>query len=388
MHTRQQQNSGIAYPGKSRYSNPYVGIDCLSLPANFSGAAYYIYHLTRELLCQARTFPLAIFSTPEHARLFAPFLQPGDKIVTVPIRNRAEKLYFYEYKLRSYLLRERVSLFYATHYICPPPHPDYKLITTFHDMGFILYPQFYPLIKRMYFRLRLKTFLLRSTHIVAVSRSTADSIRQCYPDFPAERISVIYPGTDHVLISESKSPLPLHPPPPYLLAVNSLEKRKNIPFLIRLFNHLKAAYRLPHQLLLVGTPSNGYRQIRNEISQSPYRNDIVYSGYLPEAYLNFYYRKSDFFVNTSQYEGFGFTPFEAIQHNCPAFLYQNNTVEEIIGEHSYVFDTFSVTEWADTIYREYQDNFRNRIHKKEISHLTWEKSARQTIRLFQHLLTS
>ncbi len=372
----------------SPQNNIYVGIDCLSLPANFSGAAYYIYHLTRELLSQERTFPLAIFCTPLHIRLFEPFRQPNDKIVAIPIRNRAEKLYFYEYKLRSYILNEQVRLFYATHYICPPPHSGYKLVSTFHDMGFVLHPQFYPLIKRLYFGLRLKTFLLRSAHIVAVSRSTAQSIRQCYPDFPPEKISVIYPGTDHLLTSQSASPIQPHTRQPYLLAVNTLEKRKNIPFLIRLFNHLKTRYQLPHQLLLVGNPANGYREIRNEINQSPYRNDIVFSGYLPEAYLNFYYRESDFFVNTSHYEGFGFTPFEAIQHNCPAFLYRNNTVEEIIGEHSYVFDSFSVNDWAENIYHEYKYNFRNRIHKGQISHLTWENSARKTIRLFQRLLTS
>ena len=374
------------FPDVTNTAGSFVGIDCIALPPHFSGAAYYIYHLTRSLLQEKRTFSLAIFCKPQHVFLFKPFLRNTDKIVAIPLRNRVEQLYFYEYRLRSLILREDVSLFYATHYICPPTSPGYQLITTFHDMGFVLHPQYYPVIKRLYFGLRIKTFLQRANHIVAVSQSTATTLQEFYPEVDKDKISVIYPGTDHLLTTKTSPPQRPHTRPPYLISVNTLEKRKNIPFLIRLFNVLKVNYQLPHRLLLVGHPANGFKEINATIRQSPFRSEIHSCPYLPEEHLNYYYQESDFFVNSSKYEGFGFTPFEAIQHDCPAFLYQNNAVEEVLGNHNYIMKNLSVAEWAENIYSEYTQNFQNKIPKDTISHLTWQNCARSTIRLFDTLL--
>lgn len=371
---------------KSLKTTEYIGIDAIALPSHFSGAAYYIYYLTLHLLAHSRSFPLAIYCKPQHCSLFNKFLTPMDKIIPVPAKNRAEQLLYYEYHLQPSLLTEKVRLFYSTHYICPPPHPDYSIINTFHDLGFKLFPQYYPLIKRLYFGFRLKTFLFRSDHIVAVSRSTANAIQNYYPQYPPENISVIYPGTDHLLsLTHSSVPTP-YKDNPYILAINTIEKRKNVPFLIRVFNHLKKHYQLPHELVLIGNKANGFVETQQEVEDSAYRSQIHLKKYLPEAHLNYFYQHSNFFINASRYEGFGFTPFEAIQHSRPTFLYQNNTVEEILGNHHYIFNHFSETEWAEKISRAYQENFPERIERDKISHLTWRETAQQTLKLFEKFM--
>lgn len=364
-----------------------MGLDALALPAAFSGAAYYNYHLTRNLLELSRPFPVAVFCKPQHRALFSALLKPGDKIISFSLKHRFAQLYFYEFQLKPVLLKENVRVFYATHYICPPADSRYYLISTFHDMGFLLFPQFYPLLKRLYFGRRMKTFLSRCDCIVAVSRSTAGSICSLFPEY-APRVAVIYPGADHLLDGDAPGSFSPRVEPPFILAVNTLEVRKNIPFIIRLFNHLKSTYRLAHRLLIVGQPANGRKAVLGEIRRSPFSRDIVLAGAISAEELRFYYRHCDFFLNASEYEGFGFTPFEALSHGCPAFLYKNNTVAEFLGDHPYLFEHLDVELWAARIGQEIAASFRGKIDPESIRRLSWQNTARATLQLFEQVIST
>jgi len=365
----------------------FVGIDCLALPEKFSGAAYYIYHLTRNLLETSRNYPLSIICKPQHQRLFRDLLGKKDKILPVPLKNRADQLFFYEFRLKRILLKERIKIFYATHYICPPPDERYRLISTFHDMGFLLYPRYYPLIKRLYFGRRMKTFLKRSDFVVAVSQSTADSITKLFPQH-SPKIKVICPGADHLTGERTCSLLKPAVESPFILAVNTFEVRKNIPFIIRVFNSLKTKANLPHKLLLIGHPANGYPKIMAEIKRSPFRKEIVILNSLSSTELSYYYRTCDFFISASEYEGFGFTPFEALSHNCPVFLYKNNTVAEFLRDHPYIFNHLDAEAWADFIGNELLNSFKQKMNREVIRHLSWSNTATETFKLLDTLVSA
>lgn len=389
MSANQDPHHPLAPPWRSDAGSVegFVGIDALALPAVFSGAAYYIYHLTKSLLETSRPFPIAVFCRPQHRPLFAGLLRPGDKIIPVPLERRAARLYFYEFKLKSLLIKENIRVFYATHYICPAADARYYLVSAFHDMGFLLFPRFYPLLKRLYFGRRMRTFLSRSDRVVAISRSTAAAIGSLFPEY-APRVAVIYPGTDHLLDADAPAPLSPRVEPPFILAVNTFEVRKNIPFIIRLFNHLKSTRRLAHRLLVVGQPANGYKKILAEIRRSPFRRDIVLASAIPAEELSFYYRHCDFFLNASEYEGFGFTPFEALSHGCPAFLYKNNAVAEFLGDHPYIFEHLEVELWAERIGQEMAASFRGKIAPETIRNLSWQNTARETRQLLEQVIST
>jgi glycosyltransferase involved in cell wall biosynthesis len=369
-----------------RTQEPYIGMDCLSLPRNFSGAGYYMYYLIREILQIERNFPMAVFCKPEHRSLFTPHLKFDDKIISIPLKSRIHRLLFYEYGLEKYLTRENVKLFHATHYLCPPPNKNYKIITTFHDMGFILYPQFYPISKRLYFKNRMKTFLSRSDRIISISKSTKGAIIEFFPEYK-RKISLIYPGTDH-LSKEDFKPNPIQAfEGPFILAVNSFEKRKNIPFIIELFTHLKQNYGLDHKLVLIGHNANEYHPILKKSSKSKYSADIHVLISIPIEQLISFYRISDFFINAASYEGFGFSPFEAINYDLPAFLFRNQVVGELFNHHPYVLTNLDVESWGKYINFELQNNFENKISPELINNLTWQNTAVQFRELFSKLIT-
>lgn len=367
---------------------PFVGLDCLALPRQFSGAANYIFALARELLISPdRKFPIALFCKTVHKPLLKGFLKPADKLVDVPLSRRAALLYFYEARLKKILLREKVRVFYATHYMCPPRHPAYQTINTFHDMGFLLYPGYYPLVKRLYFRKMMHRFVARSEHMVAVSRTTAADLVRLFPAKAGE-VSVIYPGIDHLPQEFDSSQQTRPAAKPYFLAVNTFELRKQIPFLIRVFDLIKSNDRLPHQFLIAGHPANASRHVKRAVLKSQFRDDIRILSSVDEAELTRLYRHCSMFLNASVYEGFGFTPFEAMLYRKPMLLYGNAALKEVLGDQPFVLSHLVPEIWARRITETIKNDQPFLIDDQFLKALTWKIAARHHLRVLEACLTT
>jgi glycosyltransferase involved in cell wall biosynthesis len=260
------------------------------------------------------------------------------------------------------------------------------IITTFHDMGFFLYPEYYTFFKRSFFRKRMKIFLNRSDRIIAISRSTKNAILKFFPE-QEKKISVIYPGVDHLLKENIKPISSQNLDGPFILAVNSFEKRKNIPFIIKLFNLFKESYGTNHKMIIIGHSANGYQQILKEKEESIFSSDIHILESIPIEQVVYFYKNSDFFINASSYEGFGFSPFEAVNYNLPGFLLKNQVIAELLNHHSYIFTDLDEKIWAEHIHNEFQNNFANKILPESINHLTWKNAAEQSFELFHQLIS-
>jgi glycosyltransferase involved in cell wall biosynthesis len=363
---------------------PKVGLDCLSLPRYFSGAAYYMYYLTCHLLMEQRNHAYVIFCKPRHVSLFQEYLSKKDAIVSVNINNRVHQLLIYEFRLRSIIRKHDVQLFHATHYLTPKPHSSYQIINTFHDLGYLTYPKYYALLRRFYFTVRMRTFLKRSQKLIAVSQSTAHAIHHFFSQHSKE-ILTLHPGTDHLKQIEQVFEFQ-NGETPFILSVNSFEKRKNFPFIIDVFNRLKKDYNIPHKLILVGPPTNGYQSIIKSIKKSHYKREIVIRHNLPLQQIRSLYHQAEFFISASSYEGFGFTPFEAISMDCPTFLLRNNMTDEILGPQPYIFSEMNTEKWAKTIMYEMKNAYINRISPKITDQLTWERTAQNINELHKNLL--
>jgi glycosyltransferase involved in cell wall biosynthesis len=233
----------------------------------------------------------------------------------------------------------------------------------------------------------MRTFLNRSDVVVAISQTTQNAIRELFPEY-SNKVYMIYPGVDH-LLNERTAQNP-HPDvePPYIIAVNSFEKRKNIPFIIKVYSHLMKNYETNHRLLIIGHPSNGFKQVLKAKAQSEFSDDIHVLMSLSTESLNYFYQNSRIFINASSYEGFGFTPLEAINYDLPAFLYKNQVVDEIFGDHPYILADWDLDLWARHIRNELDNDFTNKIHKEEVQQLTWDNSVNKLAELFHQLIYS
>jgi glycosyltransferase involved in cell wall biosynthesis len=228
----------------------------------------------------------------------------------------------------------------------------------------------------------MNTFAERSDLILTVSDTTADDIKKILPE-STHKVKVVYPGINHLNdnqenISSEHSP--------FILSVNTIEKRKNVPFIIKVFNCLKEKYRVKHKLILVGQKSSDYKNVLKEYNKSKFIKDIIIKEYIAEAELVNLYKTADCFLSASEYEGFGFTPLEALRFSCPVFLLKNNVTGELLPSYPYIINKSEPEHWAEFIYTEMMNDYKNFSIPLSLKKFDWESAANRIAFEYEKLL--
>ena len=69
-----------------------------------------------------------------------------------------------------------------------------------------------------------------------------------------------------------------------------------------------------------------------------YKDKILRAGYIADEDLPALYSGAEFFVYTSQYEGFGLPPLEAMACGTPVIASNNSSLPEVIGDAGQMID--------------------------------------------------
>jgi glycosyltransferase involved in cell wall biosynthesis len=198
----------------------------------------------------------------------------------------------------------------------------------------------------------------RATHIVTISEYTKrDIIKKL--GAPPGKISVVYPGVDPVRFQPiqraeaSRVISQRHQLKRQILltVLSSFAPRKNLPGLVEAYSLLPDRTRQHVSLVVVG-PSNGWLNIRRELSErvpQDVLDSIVVTGYLEDHLLPYYYSASDIFVFPSLHEGFGLPVVEAMACGTSVICSNAASLPEVVGDAGILVDPRSGAEMANAI---------------------------------------
>lgn len=240
---------------------------------------------------------------------------------------------------------------------------------------------------RFYFSLDYRG-VKKATKVVAVSQVTKRDLVQ-HLGVPEERISVVYEGIDHRLFKPTSRRLVDYP---YLLFVGSEYPRKNFVGLVESFSKLKSQGEFKNLKLVkvgrAGRPEAKFRkhtlQVVEELGLS---NEVVLTGYVAREDLPAYYSGAECFILPSFYEGFGFTPLEAMACGCPVVVSNVASLPEVVGEAAIQVNPHDTDDIAGALRRVLTDEQLKRelVAKglKQAKQFSWEKTARGTLRVYE-----
>ena len=117
---------------------------------------------------------------------------------------------------------------------------------------------------------------------------------------------------------------------PYVLAVGTLEPRKNLPRLIEAFAVLPPELRDRHELVLVGAA--GWETDETLAAIAGHRHLVRQLGHVPDADLPALYRGASLFAYPSLYEGFGLPVLEAMAAGAPVLTSDVSSLPEVGGD--------------------------------------------------------
>lgn len=205
-----------------------------------------------------------------------------------------------------------------------PVGPKVPVVLTVHDLSFRLYPHFLSWRRRgWHAAVQPVRLLQRAQRVIAVSAATAGVLHTEY-DIAAERLTVIPSGQPTLAAAEAVPDLPAH----YILAIGTLEPRKNLHTLVQAFMQYRRQQ--PHsqlQLVMVGATGWKSRDLRRLMSHEP---AIHYYGYISSGKKRSLLEQAAALFYPSIYEGFGFPPLEALALGTPVVVGRAGALPEIL----------------------------------------------------------
>jgi glycosyltransferase involved in cell wall biosynthesis len=228
------------------------------------------------------------------------------------------------------------------------------------------------------YKRRLYPWALRHARaVVAVSAFARDEVVRHF-DADPERIHVIHSGPGFAAGEADGTAAPTEAP--FLLYVGNLAANKNLPFLVRAFG----ASSTPARLVLAGRPGEGFSEVESELEGSPRRGDIELRTDASDGEIESLYRSATALVLPSVYEGFGFTPLEAMSRDCPVVASDIPALREVSGDGALLVP-LDESAWARTLERVTADE-RLRAELRErgratVARYSWDDTARAVCRL-------
>jgi glycosyltransferase involved in cell wall biosynthesis len=365
-----------------------IGFDLTGLYRPATGVYVYAIPLARHLLSLNRDHEYTLFFTGEIHPEFK-CLDKKFKAVLVPFRDEIVSK-----QLAMGVLCNRLGLDLIHFPTFPPPLTCFRpIVWTIHDATPWLHPKTMSLKGKLYFG-SLGSWMARmSRAIITVSNESKRNIVQSLR-ISEQKVRVIYPGVREVFRKvEDASVLQsirqrYGLPDQFLLTVGTLEPRKNLPFLIKVFHRLRET---SPGLGLVVVGRKGWKTEGIDRVLAETGSGVLMTGFVPLSDLVGLYSLASAFVLASIYEGFGSPPMEAMACGCPVVVSNRGSLPEVVGDAGLLLDIDNVDLWVESL-RSLLCNpsVAQALVGKGMSHVKkfcWESAANDTLDVYSRVAT-
>jgi glycosyltransferase involved in cell wall biosynthesis len=273
------------------------------------------------------------------------------------------------------------------------PSRHARSIVTIHDLFFLEQPDATEReIRRDYARL-VRSHAKRADAVITVSETTAADVESRL-SIPRERIHVVHHGVDDRFKDRGPSGTNANEDASatkYLLAVATLEPRKNLPTLLEAIS-LLIRRGWGGRLKIAGGNGVDTERVHRTIERLGLSDVVERLGYVGAAELPALYRRARALVMPSLWEGFGMPLLEAMASGVPIVASDIPVHREIAVDAAAYAPVDHPEALADAIERVWGDEkLRSCLVKaglSRVSAFSWEDSARKTLAVYRGVTVS
>ena len=227
-----------------------------------------------------------------------------------------------------------VDVVHGSNFVVPPTRRAARVVTV-HDLTVSLYPELCDAPTLAYPRLVRRAAAAGAWVHTPSAYVAAEVVAELGVD-PA-RVRAVHHGVPD-LPDPADAAAGVRLPPGcgrYVLAVGTVEPRKDYPLLVRSFSGV-AAVHPDTALVIVGGDGWGADAVADAVAASPVRDRIVRAGYLDDLALAATLRRAAVLAYPSKYEGFGFPPLQAMAVGVPVVATAGGAVPEVVGDGAWL----------------------------------------------------
>jgi glycosyltransferase involved in cell wall biosynthesis len=373
-----------------------IGIDISQVAYEGTGVANYTKELVRNLIEVDYENQYVLFGLSFRKK---DILLDFANEVTQGKRNVQVKLFPYPVKFADTLwnkyhivniekLTGQLDIFHSSDWIQPPTHA--KNITTVHDLVIYKHPELsHPIIVETQ-KKRLNWVTRECKRIITDSFCSRDDIINILK-FGSENIDVVYPGisSEYRPSSEQekigfKQKYGLKGE--YILAVGTIEPRKNLRNVIAAFEKFKKHSLISSRKKIIELVIAGNSGWENNLKET---KDIRMLGFVPNKDMRPLYSSATIFVFPSFYEGFGFPVIEAAACGCPVITSNRGSMKEIVQNAGLLVEPTSTDDLAHKMLQFIvDDKLRGQYVARGFENakkFSWRKTAIEVLKIYNKL---
>lgn len=284
------------------------------------------------------------------------------------------------------------DLFHATTWSLPPGLRC-PLVFTCYDLTFLTHPELHTLENKIHCLTGLLQARLADATFLAISKATAETLATQLA-VPAERTRVIYPAPASDLVALEPSAAHEHLKnrfdlaEGYVLAVGTLEPRKNLSRLLEAHEALDADLRRAHPLVIAG--GGGWKN-EELLEHCNGRDGVRLLGEVDDDNLAALYGAAALFAYPSLAEGFGLPVVEAMRCGAPVVTSNLSSLPEVAGNAARLVDPVD----TEAIHRALDELLRDKQAREELrargrdraGDFSWAEAASETWKVYRRVVT-
>lgn len=266
--------------------------------------------------------------------------------------------------------------------------PKIKCYTLLHDCIPLLFPQYFATDMSTYWHTKLTEQLNGNDYYFTNSENTRNDFIKHFPKINPNKVTTTLlacsenfkPQKERTVSSLQKYNLPTDKK--YIFSLCTLEPRKNLILAATSFIKFIQKNNIDDIVYILGGGQwDGFvEKMEKEIPDfDKYKHTILRAGYVDDEDLAPLYSGAEWFVYTSEYEGFGLPPLEAMSCGCPVITSNNSSLPEVVG-HAGIMIDYDSEEQHIKAYEDYYFNkeLRDSNAKLGLAHaktFSWKKCA-------------
>jgi glycosyltransferase involved in cell wall biosynthesis len=332
-------------------TSPTVAIDYTAGLWQGAGIGRYTRELVRALVRDSDDLQLKLFYAAGGLNRRQPFLRELQELTAgnsrvrlypLPLSPRLLTIIWQRLRLplRVEQLIGALDVLHGPDFVLAPTRA--RRIVTIHDLTFLRAPEAaHPRLRR-YLSSAVPRAVRQADRVLADSQSTVQDVITTF-GLAADRVQLLYPGVDprfrrlpQAELGAVRQRLGLGER--FVLAVGTLEPRKNLVRLIHAVEQIAAAEERSLELVLAGREGWMAEGILRAIAASPLGTRIKRLDFVGDDDLPALYNLATVLAYPSSYEGFGFPALEALACGTAVVASHASSLPEVVGDAGILID--------------------------------------------------